>query len=83
MNFHNDDDDRMAFAEQLAEYDPRAGADALRAIARDHGVDDDIRMEANVTRRMPRAGRSFLTRFFAPAACACGPESPWMTASTC
>jgi hypothetical protein len=45
MDFHNDDD-RMASAEQLAEHDPRAGADALRAIARDHGVDDDFRADA-------------------------------------
>ena len=43
---YDSDDDRMTAAEQLAEHDPHAGADALRAIARDHGVDDDIRLEA-------------------------------------
>ena len=35
---YDSDDDRMAIAEQLAGHDPRAAADALRALARELGI---------------------------------------------
>jgi hypothetical protein len=37
---------RMEAASRLAELDPSSAAEALAAIARDHGVDDELRSEA-------------------------------------
>jgi hypothetical protein len=43
---YEEDEDPLVAAEQLARRDPRAGADALLAIARDGSVDDGLRLEA-------------------------------------
>ena len=43
---YEDDDERMDAAEQLARLDPRAGAEAFRAIAGDEGADDEQRIDA-------------------------------------
>jgi hypothetical protein len=43
---YEDDEDPLVAAEQLARLDPRAGAEALRAIACGGSVDDGVRLEA-------------------------------------
>jgi len=43
---YEDDEDPLVAAEQLARLDPRAGAEAFRAIACDGSVDDGLRLEA-------------------------------------
>ena len=43
---YEDDDEHMHAAEQLARLDPRAGAEAFRAIAGDEGADDEQRIDA-------------------------------------
>jgi len=43
---YDTDGDPMTTAEQLAGHDPRAAAEALRAVACDHTVDDGLRSEA-------------------------------------
>ena len=43
---YEDDDERMDAAEQLARLDPRAGAEAFRAIAGDEDADDERRIDA-------------------------------------
>ena len=45
MDYDNDEG-RMTSAEQLAARDPRAAAEALRAIACDDGVGDEVRLSA-------------------------------------
>jgi hypothetical protein len=55
---YEDDDERMDAAEQLARLDPRAAADAFRAIACDESVDDGPRVEA--AERLPALDRQLL-----------------------
>ena len=43
---YDGDEDRLTTAEQLAAHDPRAAAEALRAIACDDGVGDEVRLSA-------------------------------------
>ena len=43
---YDSDEGRMTTAEQLATHDPRAAAEALRAIACDDGVGDEVRLSA-------------------------------------
>jgi hypothetical protein len=43
---HEADEDRLDAAEQLAEYHPRAAAEALSAIASDQAVGDEVRLSA-------------------------------------
>ena len=43
---YDSDEGRMTTAEQLATHDPRAAAEALRAIASDDGVGDEVRLSA-------------------------------------
>jgi len=43
---YDSDEGRMAAAEQLAAHNPRAAAEALRAIACDDGVGDEVRLSA-------------------------------------
>jgi hypothetical protein len=75
-----DDDERMDAAERLARLDPRAGAEAFRAIAGDDGVDDELRIDAaeQLTRLEPgaaakRSGPSPATRALMTA---CGWKRP-------
>src|SRR5712691_5103737 len=43
---YDSDEGRMTAAEQLTAHDPRAAAEALRAIACDDGVGDEVRLSA-------------------------------------
>jgi hypothetical protein len=43
---HEDDEDRMDTAEQLAEHNPRAAAEAFSTIACDRAVGDEVRLSA-------------------------------------
>jgi hypothetical protein len=43
---YDSDEGRITAAEQLAAHDPRAAAEALRAIACDEGVGDEVRLSA-------------------------------------
>ena len=43
---YDSDEGRMTTAEQLATHDPRAAAEALRAIACDDWVGDEVRLSA-------------------------------------
>ena len=43
---YEDDGDPLVAVEQLARLNPRAGTEALRAIARDGSVDDGVCVEA-------------------------------------
>ncbi len=54
---YDTDDDRMTMAQQLAELDRRAAAEAFRAIACDHAVDDALRVEAAGQPQPPRPPR--------------------------
>jgi hypothetical protein len=43
---HEDNHDPIGAAEQLARFDPRAAAEAFRAIAVDEGLDPEYRINA-------------------------------------
>jgi hypothetical protein len=64
---YEDDDDRMDAAEQLARLDPRAGAEAFRAIAGYEGADNEQRIDA--AEQLARLDRRAAAEAFRAIAC--------------